>query len=279
MVNIAYRAARVQGNLFRNFYKAALPWIVNMPIQQTRKVQMAVYYFSCERDLPEQVASIRSFIRYVGLPEKLIVISDGTYSPESCTLIRKINPCIDVVSFEKFIKKNLPKSVYTYANIHPLGKKLAVLASIPIEQVTIFADSDILFFPDAGNLVSLTKSLDQLPLYLPDCVPALDERILFSSSEKSNPINSGFILLYKPLDWNFALKRLEQVAENPHYFTEQTILHLAVHNNQGIALPHNQFVVSLDDQCIYKDKYAGKKIVLRHYVNPVRHKLWLNVRN
>jgi hypothetical protein len=35
-----------------------------------------------------------------------------------------------------------------------------------------------------------------------------------------------------------------------------------------------KFVLQLDDQFQLADRYASKSIVLRHYVNPVRHKFW-----
>jgi hypothetical protein len=35
-----------------------------------------------------------------------------------------------------------------------------------------------------------------------------------------------------------------------------------------------KFVLQLDDQFEWRDRYAGRDLVLRHYVNPVRHKFW-----
>ena len=40
------------------------------------------------------------------------------------------------------------------------------------------------------------------------------------------------------------------------------------------ALDARKYVLQLDDQTIYPDRYAGPDLVLRHYVNPVRHKFW-----
>ncbi|MFB2896038.1 hypothetical protein ACE1CI_24265 [Aerosakkonemataceae cyanobacterium BLCC-F50] len=276
MVNIGYRLARRQGQIVRWLYKTALPKIVRMPIPQTCKVPLAVYSFSCDRDLPEQVASIRSFIRYVGIPDKFIVVSDGSYSPASCQLLRQISPYIEVVEFAKFINKDLPPSVYAYANIHPLGKKLAVLISLPVDRVTIYADSDILFFPAAEELLNLTNLSNTQPRYLLDCATALDERLLDKASEKFAPVNSGFMILQKPLNWEIPLKRLAALPENANYFTEQTSLHLAMHYNQGIPLTPEEFVVNRDDEFIYQDKHCSPKVALRHYVSPIRHKFWLS---
>lgn len=276
MVNIGYRAARMQAKIIRSLYSTALDSIVNIPIAQTRKIRVAVYYFSCERDLPEQVASIRSFIQYVGIPDKFIVVSDGSYSPTSCQLLRQISPAVEVVPLESIVKKDLPKCVYAYADCHPLGKKLAVLISLPIDQVTIYADSDILFFPGSEELISLVHSVDQQPRCLIDCDLALDERVLHDNFEKSNPVNSGFILLKQPLNWEVSLERFMQMKHPPNYFTEQTMVHLTMCYNQAKHLCSKKFIVRVDDQFIYLDRYASKKVVLRHYVNPVRHKFWLS---
>ncbi|MGA9377418.1 MAG: hypothetical protein WBV73_01340 [Phormidium sp.] len=213
MVNFGYRAARIQGNLIRAAYHAALPWIVKRPILQPEKVGMKIYSFSCDRDLPEQVASIRSFIRYVGIPDKFTVVSDGTYSPTSCQLLEEINSCVKVVELNQFIKKDLPESVYKYADIHPLGKKLAVLISLPVEQVTLYADSDILFLPAAKTLLTITKSSNLQPRYLLDCATALDERLIDSTLPNTAPVNSGFMILKKPLNWQIPLQILSNLTE------------------------------------------------------------------
>jgi len=47
-----------------------------------------------------------------------------------------------------------------------------------------------------------------------------------------------------------------------------------MHANGARPLDRGRYVLQLDDQFIYRDSYAGPAIVLRHYVNPVRHKFW-----
>ena len=276
LINVQYRVARMQGYAACSMYRKVLPWIVKRPILQSQELGMSVYSFSCDRDLPEQVASIRSFIRYVGIPDKLTVISDGSYSATSRQLLQKISPNIEVLDFGKFIKKDLPPSVYAYAKIHPLGKKLAVLISLPVEQVSIYADSDILFFPGAQELLSIASSSDLQPRYLLDCATALDERLLDKASENFASVNSGFMILKKPLDWEIPLKRLGELSASANYFSEQTSLHLAMHYNQGIPLTPEEFVVNRDDEFIYQDKHCSPKVALRHYVSPIRHKFWLS---
>lgn len=274
MINIGYRTSRIQGNTIRSIYRKLLPYIVRFPLKQTAKVAMSVYAFSCERDLPEQVASIRSFINYAGIPDRFTVISDGSYTQASQNLLRQINPCVDIIHWESLIAKWIPKPILDYANHHPMGKKLASIMSLPVDQAIIYSDSDILFFPKAREMKYLCNSQ---ALYLPDCCCALDKRFLFGEEHKYPHVNAGFLFFNKTLNWDLVIERMRQVKEVPNYFTEQTMVYLTMHNNQATPLDPSQYILSLDDQFVYRDKYDSSRIILRHYVNPVRHRFWLNV--
>jgi hypothetical protein len=279
MVNIGYRLARLQGRFNRALYRQFLPQIVRSLIVQDREIPAAVYALSCERDLPEQVASIHSFLRHVGIPQKFTIISDGSYTEASIKLLYKIHPCLEVIPFQEFAETRLPQAVYDYAEQNPMGKKLATLLSIPIAGATIYADSDILFFAGAKELINLVTANDRHSYYLPDAAQALDLRLLKDESEKINPVNGGLILLKNRLDWSLAMERFLSLKESPNYFTEQTMVHLTMHQNNALPLGSEQYIMTRDDEFIYPDKYAGNKIVLRHYVSPVRHKFWFSLQN
>jgi hypothetical protein len=277
MVNIGYHTAKFQGEFIRSLYRNVVVKLVNLPIKQNRKAPINVYSLSCERDLPEQVVSIRSFIRHVGVPDTFTVISDGSYTDDSCRLLRRIHPCVEVVPLKKLLRSDLPQCVSEYAELHPMGRKLSALMSIPVDGPTIYTDSDILFFPGGIDLVQLATSDDKYTRYLPDCSNSLDERIIYDDSEKSNPINAGFILFKHELDWSFAIERLANIKGVPSYFTEQTVVHLTIHHNQGKPLCSQRYILNVEDQFIYPDKFASKEIALRHYVRDVRHKFWFNL--
>ena len=212
----------------------------------------------------------------MGIPNQFTVISDGSYTESSCNLLRQIHPCVEVLPLEQLKRTDLPKCVYDYAAQHSMGRKLLTLLSLPIQGATIYTDSDILFFPGASDLVNLTNSDNSSSLYLPDCAK-MDERVIYDDLEKLNPVNGGFIIFKEPLDWSLALERLSKLKELNHYFTEQTLVHLTMHYNQAKPLCSKRYVLNVEDQFIYPDKYASQEIALRHYVNDVRHKLWLNV--
>ena len=50
-----------------------------------------------------------------------------------------------------------------------------------------------------------------------------------------------------------------------------------MHSNAARPFDPRKFILQLDDQFGYADRYAGPAIALRHYVNPVRHKFWISV--
>ncbi|WP_017303055.1 hypothetical protein [Spirulina subsalsa] len=276
MVNFAYRAARLQGKLTRSLYQKIIPQIVKKPITQTPKIKAVVYALSCERDFPEQVVSLRSFLNHVGIPEQFIIISDG-YSAKSCQLLQQIHPCVKIIPLNEFIGTKLPAKVYHYAQIQSMGKKLATLLSIPHHTVSIYTDSDILFFPGASALIPLIESSACHSYYLPDSNPAFDFRLIHHPQEAENPINGGFILFKKAPDWTEGIERFLNLPEEPNYFTEQTIVHLTMHQDCARALPSQHYIMGREDEFIYLDQYARQKdVILRHYVTPVRHKFWGN---
>jgi hypothetical protein len=277
MVNIPYHTARTQGKAIRSIYKASLSLIVKIPISQAKKIPANVFSLSCERDLPEQVASIRSFIRYAGIPDRFTVISDGSYTEASCKLLSQIHSCVEVLPIEKLIGNNLPKSVYEYAAQQAMGKKLAALLSLPIQKTTIYTDSDILFFPGATDLADIVTSSGHIARYLPDCTVKMDERVIYDDAEKLNPVNGGFIIFKEKPNWEFALERLSKLSELNNYFTEQTLVHLTMHHNHAIPLCSQKYILSVIDQFIYQDKFANKEIALRHYVSDIRYKFWFHV--
>jgi hypothetical protein len=274
-LNVRYRLARAEGKLIRSLYSRNIGKIVRQPISQSKSLSVSVFSFSCETLLPEQTASIRSFVRHVGIPEKFVVVSDGTYSEDSTISLKRIHPCVQVIDWAD-LAVGVPESVKAFARHNPMGKKLALLISLPVDNATIYTDCDMLFFPNSGDLTRIIESGNSGGWYLPDCFTSLDMSFLRDDSEKLNPVNAGFMVLKKRLDWTEPLERLA-AYEAPGWATEQTIVHLAMHKNHAQPLSPDKFILRVEDQFIYRDLYAGREIALRHYVNNVRHKFWQSI--
>ena len=278
MINFGYHLARAEGATIQRIYGASLPAIARQQIAPRCTLPFEVYSYSGEAALPEQVASIRSLLRHVGRPTKFTVVSDGTYSEQSIALLQSLDPSISVSQASAWAPADAEGKLREYLTEHPTGKQLALIMSLPQRGPALYIDSDVLFFRGADALQLLGPGNAAPAQYLADCQVSADERLFRSAAERENPVNTGVVFLREKLDWSLGLARFLELDGAPNFFTNQTITHLAMHANGAIALDPSKFVLQLDDQFVYADRYAGPAIALRHYVNPVRHKFWTSLR-
>lgn len=242
-------------------------------------VDVDVISFSCERDLPEQAISIRSFLRWVGQPNSFRVISDGSIRPRSALLLKALSPAVKVVSVEEYAAGfEIPRPVAEFASNKAYGRKLvALLAMRPDARPIVYADSDVLFHPGAAGLATCLDEARGKLLYLQDFQPALDVRLV-SPEEQGFPLNSGFLVAGKYVDWTEAVERLDQIgeADAPGYgWTEQSVAHIAYRGTGGAPLPRDRCILELDDRPKWGDTYMSSTTWLRHYVTDVRFKMWI----
>ncbi|HEY2139741.1 MAG TPA: hypothetical protein VGH00_06665 [Chthoniobacterales bacterium] len=274
MPNYGYHLARTKGALFRRLYQARLGTISRQAVPVTTTLPFDVFSYSGEDMLPEQVASIRSLLRFAGRPGQFTVVSDGTHSESSLELLGRLDRCVRILPSNAFRPANSPAAATSYLANHPTGKQLALIMSLPENGPALYIDSDVLFFPGARALLSLPSLIAAPALYLADCRLSADERLYRTEDEKRNPVNTGVLFLARKIDWSKAIERLLELKGAPNFFTNQTMTHLAMSAAGAVPLDSSKFVLQLDDQFEFSDRYAGPDLVLRHYVNPVRHKFW-----
>jgi hypothetical protein len=273
-MNVPYHSARLEGKIACTIYRATLPLIVRRRISVERELSFDVLSYSGESTLPEQVASIRSFLTYAGRPKRFTVVSDGSYTSASIELLERIDSCVRVQTTAPSLPSGLPEKVQSYLANHFTGKQLALIMSLPANGPTLYTDSDVLFFPEAKQLADLARTQSVSAFYLADYQFSGDEHLIRDTTEKENPANIGFLMLFQKLDWSLGLERLEMLTGEPNFFTTQTATHLCLHASHAVALDPKKYVLQVDDQFVYRDRYAGSAIAMRHYVNPVRHKFW-----
>lgn len=275
MPNYGYHLARAQGRAIRALYRSCLR--VLPKIEPERSFPLEVFSYSGEAALPEQVASIRSFLRQVGRPVMFNVVSDGTYSAFSKRLLQDLDPCVSVREAADWVPANVPPGISAYLKDHPMGRQVALFMSLPAERPALYIDSDVLFFAGADDLHARAETRGVPALYLPDCRFSGDDRLLRDAGEIGEPVNAGFLLFFQPIDWSLSIQRFLEMKGQPNYFTNQTMTHLAMHANGAAPFHSHKYVLQLDDQFVYADRYASPRIALRHYVNPVRHKFWTSL--
>ena len=263
-----------------HLYRLALEAIVDSPLTPAAERDLTVYTYSSERHVPEQVASLRSLLRNFGVPRRITVVSDGSHTSASTALLERVHPSVSVVDRRDAIGDGVPDAVRRYADVSPMGTKLALEMSMPVEGPTLYADADVLFFPGSVELTGDALREEGKPRYLEDFDSRfMDERLLTDPNEAEQPANAGVLLLFRPLAWDAALERLDALEEPPSFLTEQTLVHLAMRASGGAPLPQDRFILRVDDEQDWRDRYAGPGIALRHYCfSPeIQFKLWLNV--
>lgn len=278
MPNYGYHLARAQGAATRHVYRALIDGGRLRAVQPVAELSFDVFAYSGEAALPEQVASIRSFLKHAGRPHRFTVVSDGSYTERSIELLCELDRSVSVSSSREWLPKYLPAGMYPYVADHPTGKQLALIMSLPAERPALYVDSDVLFFRGASALADIAASRDVSAFYQLDCQFSGDERLLRDAAEKSMPANTGVLMLFKPLNWSESMERFLQLNDAPTFFTNQTMTHLAMHRSDARPFEPREYVLQLDDQFVFADRYATDAIALRHYVNPVRHKFWTSLR-
>jgi hypothetical protein len=270
----------------RRTYESHLGELVAGGIDCAPSVPLDVVSFSSRDNLPEQVANIRSFLANAGVPNSFTVVSDGTHAEAARDLLRGIHPCVAVADWRSRARPGLPRVLWDYASVDRMGKKLMMLVSLPGDRPVVYTDADILFFAGARQLGKM-GGLDGAPRYMCDAQlrrsgplagqAALDGALLRDSGEARETVNSGLIFISGPLDWSLALRRLDRLRWKPATFTEQTVVHLTLHQAGARSLDPSRYILTVDDQSLADDPYIGPETVLRHYVTPVRHKFWITL--
>jgi hypothetical protein len=249
------------------------------PIAPPRAVAVDMISFSCERDPPEQVLSIRTFLRHVGEPVSFQVVSDGTITARSAALLQALSPTIRVVSVAEFAA-GVPvhPAVQEFADTKAYGRKLIALTAMrPAGRPVGYADSDVLFHAGARGLAEHIETMGARAYFVQDNIEALDVRLV-RPEERNPPLNSGFLLTGRTIDWRAATERLGTIgeADAPGYgWTEQSVVHLAYRASGAVPLPRESAVVATDDQFEWTDRHINDATWLRPYVTGTRFKLWL----
>lgn len=254
---------------------------------EKRDVDMDVVSLSSNNDYQEQILSILSYHRFVGEPKSWTVYSDGSHSPEQISQLETVFPYVKVKSVDLFNadevrahmkERLLPyfETLFHYAQNHPMGKKLFYYINHPINNPTLFIDSDILFYRLAGESFERVQREDVSGWFLPDQVwNSLDGRYKSKHKPQVYQINAGFFLLNRELEnLEIGMEFIKEANGDYMWFTEQTCFHILLRENKCSPLDPRIFILNSSDQFDFSYGYQPKYMASRHYTGPVRHKMW-----
>ena len=231
------------------------------------EINATVICFSGAAQFADQLLSLSSFYLNVGIPVCYKIYSDGSHSEEQ---IAELNAIQNVKVFNLAIFK-LPMQAVTK---FPTLKKIEILDQTVIKRTTIFTDSDVLYFKEFSKYVS---TITQRNWYLVDeSFNYFDEDYLKNANKGNSPLNLGLLILNTQVDWNPVINYIKNRFKKGvlSYWSDQTAAHMLALKQNFKSLPVNDFVVGGHDNFTFGSAVNYNSIAVRHFVGPVRHKMW-----
>jgi hypothetical protein len=227
-----------------------------------------VLSFSGSKQFADQLYSISSFYRNVGKPNSWVIYNDGSYKHEELEVFSSIK---GVKVLDIFIGEgSLPLFWFKQ---YPTLLKVEILRELKdFSDTILFTDSDVLFYKKFKNF---THQFASDNWYIVDEGKGYFDTS-FDLPARELPLNFGFLVLNKPSNWNFIFTYLnEQIVRGQlHYWSDQTGAHLLAQKEKFSFMPIESFVVGGKDSFKLSHDVNYNKIALRHFVGPVRHKMW-----
>jgi hypothetical protein len=229
-----------------------------------------VYVFSlCHSGVtPEQKLSILSFLRHVGTPAKWCIVSDGSISKSQAEKLRSIHPSIDVVDWRAFLCDENRGCFERLSKYTVFAKKFALLSNLPDSGAIVYVDTDVLFFEGAHHLRELLRNLGENCYYQKDLPGCLDASFLTKSELEAPPLNAGFLVQGKRLDWFVPIARLNTTLSQLRLVQtigdlgvlEQSASHLA-HYLGGSSPLDEKYALQVSDRFCQEDLFSGGGIL------------------
>jgi hypothetical protein len=263
----------------RGLYGRRIAAMAAAPIVLGPPLALSVMSFVQESDVPELVASVRSFLAHVGVPDEFVVVSDGTITKESAAVITSILPgVVSVQTAHEYVGAHrLPQVVRDFMAKSPWGAKLASIMALNDRCPAMYSDADLWYFAGAAELRNLVAG--DAPLYLQDIAPYLDPRMLRDDSpgdDTSAPLNAGLLFVPKPLDWSLGCARLAELRGEPIGDSEQAAVHLTFLGARASPFPRSRYVINPRRSTPPLHVHA-RDLCVRHYTRPQRGLFWLRV--
>jgi len=242
---------------------------LNLPTS-TNDVEYAVISFSGSKWFADQLYSLYTFYHNVGKPQYWLIYNDGTYTDMQLQVLRKING-VTICDLD-LSSGYLPRAALQK---FPTLQKVEIVAKHVSERKTIIADSDILFYkPFFENI----DSDSEMNYYLVDEGNRyFDKDFLQKNPNIEYPFNFGMLILNCKFNVESIIDYIYERynSGNLDYWSDQTAFqNLIIRNKNFQPLDKNLFKVGGSDSFDIAHCVDYNKIALRHFVGPVRHKMW-----
>jgi hypothetical protein len=243
------------------------------------------YLTICNKESISMVrVSLYSFLKHNNKkPEKVIIISDGSWDPvKGKTFFSDFKiPFVFEnwdVSADYHLKRNR-NSLYNWAEKQIWGKKFSAITQYAESSLVIFSDPDVLWYKnlipeeDFAKESILKISMDNSHNYDTELIKKMQAEYLFDLP----PVNCGIVLIKGDL-YKLSAKMHEAVdleADNPGKFSEQTIFALLI-SEFGQLWSSNEITAGISDifSPLFKISNYSEELVARHYVWKLKWLYW-----
>ena len=265
---------------FGHYIRQFPNWEKDFQLSKEQKNDFDFLSFSCTYDVEEQVLSILSLLKWYGQPANWYIYSDGTHTEADKKLLQSLGAFVKIREWNQNISRinhPLQDSLFAYAKVAALGKRLLCYITHPMERTTIFLDSDIIFYKHIKSSLEAIKHSSR-NWFLPDGVwGTMDSRFLKRQThEGMYQSNGGFTVLNPGFNWDKAIEFISTLNNQFEYFSEQTAMHVAGQSAGAYPLDPRKFIMHSQDQFLFSTLLDKSAVAIRHYTSPVRHKIWQN---
>lgn len=236
------------------------------------KINFEIISFSGAAGFEDQVLSIYSFLYYAGEPIKWTIYSDKSYTFEQKDILKKKFSFLSIVDWDIFSHCTTNKMLSNYLLMCGLAKKLNVIVGHPYTCQTVYLDSDIVFYKNISFYLN-SGILSAGLWYASDTLGDVGD-YFHAKKESLYPLNSGLLILNADFNPEYIFRYFESLDGFYEYFSEQSSLEFAFRNQGANILDPRQFINDPSDQFDFSIKYTPSSIAMRHYTNPIRHKMW-----
>jgi len=242
-------------------------------------VKIEIVSISGKNQFCDQILSIISFIVNIGIPQKWTLYSDGSYTEEEFEIFKYLFGTFIEINHWDSLNNNFlskPDVLKEYALKLGIGKKTYVVFNHRSKLPFLFADSDIVFYSKFKDYLHLFAE-QGLNYYMAenDWV-TLDSFYMNNYKRDMFQTNSGLLFINPDFNWNTGVDYLIKISKlnSFEFFTDQTSIHISLKKNISEVFDPRFFCVDMRDHFWFNVFDGRKKIAVRHFVGPIRHKMW-----
>jgi hypothetical protein len=267
--------------MLRNFPYPIRRKIKEFPPMSAAGQQSVVAVLCGPNQFLEGLWSLWSWMRHMNSFMGAVLLFDGKATGEQQELFGKLFPDGQLLNLEEFLKaRSLPDYLQRFVAGNWTAKKLAAVFELQKEYNVLYSDSDVLVFQKPDEIIAAIERghsaylFDQFG-YTVD--PWLATRAKQLEIPVTNQFNAGLVFVPKgemkgPLleailsDW--------QPSFNSHH-AEQTLFSILLNPREVRPLPQERYVLSWQGVWIFEKDLDCRQIVSRHYIGPLRHRMYL----